>query len=198
MPKLSVDEQYLNYELGRLEAKLRHMKGIEVGRAQAAALNKSAAKVSTGTVRATASKLSIKQKLIRQRVRINRASSKKLEAGIKVNTRGIPMIKLNAREVPGGVQAGAYLQPDAFIATATSAPKGSTKGRKNPASQLIGKTQVFKRKGKGRYPLRAVTVEIAKVVKENTIKTASSAMRHDIARLLKHEYEYRILKRMPK
>jgi hypothetical protein len=190
---MQVDQRYFKRELAKQQRILNKLSGVEVGRAQAAALNKTAKKIKTVSVRAVASKTAIKQKLIRPKLKITNANSKRMVTNINVKTKGIPLIHLNPKVVPGGIQAGKYLVPDGFIATTTSTAKG--KGRKSPNEALIGKQHVFRRKGSGRYGLLMQEVTIRPVITREVKSTANAAMQHDAAKFLMHEYKYRVLKK---
>ncbi len=191
---MNIDSRHFKLEMARHKRILKKLSGIEVKRAQAAALNKTAKKVVTNTVRDTAKKSAVKQKLIRPKLKVSKATSKQIEANIKVNTKGIPLIKLNPKQVAGGIQAGQYLVPDGFIATTNSAAKG--KGRKTPGRGLVGKTHVFKRKGNGRYPIKMQEVNIRPVITKQAKNAASTSMQLDAAKFLAHEYKFRIQKKI--
>lgn len=164
-----------------------------VNRAIASGLNKTAALAKTETIKGVSSSTGIKQKLIRPKVKIDKATAKKLKGGLWSNTKGIPLIKLNAKEVPGGVQAGAYLVPDGFIAAPTRTPRQHRRGRRNPSDGLIkGGPQVFARKGRGAYPLENQKVSIEKDVRSKGNQAARRAMRNHVRRLILHEYTHRI------
>jgi len=166
-----------------------------VNRAIASGLNKTSALAKTDTIKGVSSATGIKQKLIRPKVKVDKTTSKKLKGGLWANTKGVPLIKLRAKEVPGGVQAGAYLVPDAFIATPTRNPRQRGRGRRNPSEGLIkAGAQVFARKGSGAYPLENQKVNIQPDVKTKGKQAARRAMRNHVRRLILHEYNRRILR----
>ena len=193
---LKIDERHLKIEIAKQRRMLKSLSGVEVNRAQSAALNKTAKKVKSDTAKTTAAKTLLPQKHFRQKIRIKNATAKNRSALIKVNTKGIPLAKLKPKVVPGGVQAGKYLVPDGFIATTTKNPKGNTKGRHNLASALVGKTHVFKRKGSGRYPLKMQEVNIRPEITKQTKSSADNAMSRYAADYLLHEYNWRIKKKI--
>ena len=193
---LQIDQADFNRQMRELGIKFDILTGTDVNRAQASALNKGAERTKTAGIQKTSRALKIQQKLIRPRVKIRRANAKKQSATIWANTsKGVPLIKLKAREVGGGVAAGQYVVPDGFISTATATPKQSRSGRTNPSAQLIGKTQVFKRKGKGAYPLEAQTVNIRPEMEAAIRSRAASYMRNEYRKILLNEYKFRVLKK---
>lgn len=193
---LKIDERDLKIQITRQRKMLKSLSGVEVNRAQSAALNKTATKIKGDTAKATATKTLLAQKYFRAKIRITKAGVKNRSALIKVNTVGIPLSKLKPKEVPGGVQAGKYLVPNGFIATTTRIPKGSIKGRKSPDSRHIGKTQVFKNKGAGRYPLKMQEVNIRPEITRQTKQHSNKAMSQYAATYLLHEYNWRIKKKI--
>lgn len=177
------------------EKQFQVLTGKEVRLAQASALNKGGLEVRKAAVKGTAKPLGIKQKLIRQRIRIKRARAKKLVARVWGGTQGISLMHLKPKEVGGGVQAGQFLVPDGFIATTTNNPKYSTKGRTQPASQLVGHKQVFRRKTDKRYPLDAQKVAIRVQMRKHMISRSRSFMGKDLPRVLRGEYRFRVLRK---
>lgn len=193
---LGIDQRHLKIEIAKQRKYLNALGGMDVKRAQSAALNKTAKKVKSGAAKSTSSKTQLPQKHFRQKMKIKNANAKTQQAVLKVNTKGIPLSKLNPKVVPGGVQAGKYLVPDGFIATTTRSPKGLTKGRKNPASALVGKTHVFRRKGGARYPIKMQEVNIRPDITRQVKREASHAMSRYAADYLLHEYKWRIEKKL--
>ena len=169
--------------------------GKEVSRAQASALNKGGAMVKTATVRGTAKSLGIKQNLIRKRVRVKRARANNLVTRIWGGAQGVSLMHFKPKEVGGGVQAGQWLVPGGFIATTTNRPKYSTKGRTQPSSRLVGRTQVFRRKTDKRYPLDAQKVSIRVQMRKHMISRSQTFMGKDLPRVLRQEYRFRVLKK---
>lgn len=196
MNTLEIDKRHLAIELAKMKRRLEIISGSEVRRAQSTALNKTAALVKTQSIKNSYKPLAVTQKLLRPRVRITKSNSKNMSATVFAGLRGIPLIKLKAKEVGGGVQAGPYLVPDGFIATTTNNPKQIRAGRKAPSSGLVGKAQVFKRKGTGAYPLESQTINIKPVLEKQVKQAARIKMRNDMRRLLLHEMKRRIFNKM--
>jgi len=193
---LGIDKRHLKLEIAKQRKYLNALGGVDVKRAQSAALNKTAKKVKSGTAKATASKTQLPQKHFRKKMKIKNANAKTQLANIKISTTGIPLSQLNPKVVPGGVQAGKYLVPDGFIATTTRSPKGSVRGRQNPGIGLIGKTHVFKRKTQKRYKLKMQEVNIRPDITRQVKREASHAMSRYAADYLLHEYKWRIEKKL--
>lgn len=169
-----------------------------VRRAHSRALTLTARGIKPVAVRKSAAKLSISQKHLRPRVKVTGAKVKNLTAKVWGGTSDVPLIKLKAKEVDGGVQAGKYLLPGAFIATATNTPKQRRKGRKTPSSYLVGKSQVFLRKGDSAYPVQAQGVNVKRVLDPLARQEAHRAMRNDMRRHLLAEYKKQVLKGLGK
>ena len=194
--QLQIDQVDFKRQMRELGIKFEILSGPDVARAQAAALNKGAARVKTAGIQKTAKALGIQQKLIRPRVKVRRANAKTQSAAVWAGmSKGIPLIKLKAREVGGGIQAGNYLVPDGFIATTKAVPKQSDPRRKNPSGNLIGKTHVFKRKSKGRYPLVAQSVNLQPAMEPAIRERAASYMRNEHRAILLQEYKFRVLRK---
>ncbi|WP_396586460.1 phage tail protein [Bermanella sp. R86510] len=193
---LRIDERNLKLQVAKQRKMLVSLNGMDVNRAQSAALNKTAKKAKSITSKNTAAKTLLAQKHFRKKIRIKNATARKRSVLLRVDTKGIPLSKLKPKEVPGGVQAGKFLVPDGFIATTTRKPTGNTKGRQSPDSALVGKTHVFKRKGKGRYPIRMQEVNIRPEITRQTHRAANTVMARYAANYLLHEYNWRIKKKI--
>lgn len=197
MNKLEIDKRHLERELSKMSRRLALLSGSEVNRAQATALTKTARLAKTQALKESYKPLAVTQKLLRPRVRVTSANSKTMTAKIFGGMRGIPLIKLKAKEVPGGVQAGPYLIPDGFIATPTNSPKQNRAGRKAPSSVVIkGGAQVFKRTGSGAYPIENQLVNVKPILEAKMKAASRSKMRMEMRRLLLHELKHRIFKKM--
>ncbi len=197
MNKLEIDKRHLEIEISKQKKRLSLLSGSEVNRAQASALTKTAGLIRTQSIKESSIPLAVTQKLLRPRVKVTSANAKTMTASIFGGMRGIPLIKLKAKEVDGGIKAGPYLVPDGFIAAPTNTPKQHRKGRKSPSIGLIkGGAQVFKRKGRGAYPLENQMVNVKPVLEKKVKAAARSKMRMKMRSLLLHELEYRILKKV--
>lgn len=189
--KIYVDATGLDELLKRLDV----LTSIEVRRAQASALNKGGGMVRTASVKGVASSLKIKQKLIRPKIKVKRATAKKMGTRVWANTQGVPLINLKPKSVDGGIQAGQWLVPQGFIATPTKTPKQPHPKRRAPSSGLIGKDQVFFRKTKDSYPLDASKVNIHQEMRQYMTSRAKQFMRNDLRRVLQEEYKFRVLRK---
>lgn len=155
----------------------------DIPAAQVTATNKVLAMAKTSVVRAVAVRMGVKNKYLKPRVYISRAKggAKPKSAKLHFYRRGIPLIDVNAKQVEGGVVAGSYVIPGAFIADGS---KGYGKGRLNRA-------HVLRRTTKKQYPLELIRVNIKKAVNEETPKTVSKIMRANFKRLYDHEIKRR-------
>ena len=114
---LTVDQRQLN-RIGRT------LEGIPnaLPRVVSRSINAAAVQVRSGAVKRLSREMGVKQKQLRPRVRLLRASRRKWRARVFFDHRGIPAIRLDARQLAaGGVSYGAsgarQRHPRAFIAT---------------------------------------------------------------------------------
>ncbi len=167
-------------QLKSVERRLNKFINKDVPAAQVTATNKTLAKAKTRVVRAVAVSVNVKVGVVRKRVYIDRAKGTK-KAKFHVYRRAIPLISMNARQVKKGVRAGKHFRSGAFIADGS---KGYGKG-------VLKKNQVLQRKGQGQYPLKVLTIPIAKHVDEITPKVIGRVFKSDFARLYEHEIKRR-------
>jgi hypothetical protein len=176
----------IEQQIAVLTKKLQSIKAIEVPRATASALNKTAAAAKTRTVRGVAKSIVVPQKHVRKRVYISRANSKKMRVRLRNYYRGISVIDLNARDSGKsgwrsrkgrGVKAGKRTYSSAFIA----------RGRN-------GKQHVFERKGSARLPVDVVRVDIRKQVEDIAPKAAARELKSNYAKRLKSDLAWRLSK----
>lgn len=205
-PLIDWDSAGAGNALKKQKKMLKVLSGVEVGRAQASALNKAAAKVTTATIKDSAKSLKMKSSDIRytsvtskkKRIKLSRANSKKQMAVLDVNGSKVLLGKLKPRQLKSGVKVGRTTYKGAFIATPSTNPTGSTKGRGNLPSGLIGKQQVFERKGKKRYGLKAKYKWVKSTTQAIMNKKSREMMAKEVPIILKREYEFRINKALAK
>lgn len=151
--------------------------------AQVTATNKALAMAKTRVVRAVAVRAGVKNKNLKKRVFINRAKGGRNPKGAKLHfyRAGIPLIDVNAKQVAGGVVAGPYVMPDAFIADGS---KGYGKGK-------LKRAHVLRRTTKKQYPLELIRVNIKRAVNEETPKAVANTMASNFERLYDHEIKRR-------
>jgi hypothetical protein len=195
MNRLEINEKDMIRQMGELHKRFHILSGNDVKRAQSSALNKAGARVKTHAIKQSAGPLGVSQKLIRPRIKLRKSTTRKQVATVWGGMQGIPLIKLKAKEFDGGVQAGRYLVAGAFIATATNSPKQRRKGRSAPSSGLVGNAQVFKRKGRGAYPLEAQKLNIAPTVSRQMKQSAERVLRNDMRKIMQQEYRFRVLRK---
>lgn len=195
MNRLEINEKDMIRQMGELHKRFNILSGNDVKRAQSSALNKAGARVKTNAIKQSASPLGVSQKLIRPRIKLKKSTLRSQVASVWGGMQGIPLIKLKAKAFDGGVQAGTYLVAGAFIATATNSPKQSRRGRSAPSSGLVGKPQVFKRKGRGAYPLENQKLIIAPEVSKQMKRSAERVLRNDMRKIMQQEYRFRVLRK---
>ena len=145
-----------------------------------------AKRVQSDVVKTVAAGTKIKQKDIRKRSAISRATAKKPRAKFTAYARPVParalLTKAQLSKNTGtgtnktGVRARGHQWDGAFIQKVGSGP------------------HVFRRKGKQRNPIELVEVDISKPVKKHTPGTAKKIMKRDYKNLLAHELDYRLRK----
>ncbi len=177
----SIDQQ-----IAALTKKLQSIKAIEVPRATASALNKTANAAKTRTVRGVAKSIAVPQKHVRKRVYVKRATAKSRKARIRNYYFGISVMHLNPRDTGKGgwrsrrgrgVRARNRVWGDAFIA----------KGRN-------GNTRVFQRKGLARSPIVDVRIELEDPVNDIAPKSAERELKSNYAKRLKSDLAWRLSK----
>ncbi len=142
-----------------LEQAIDNLNGISktaVPRASAQAVNRVAGRAVSRSVRVVAKDTRVPQKLVRQRARIRKATSRKPRALIRVNRGNLPAIKLGVASVKlsrrkrdkYGVRSvlavGRFRFPGAFI-----------QQLKN------GRWHILRRTTKSRYPIEVVSIPLA-------------------------------------
>jgi len=167
--------------------KLKKINRIEVPRASASALNKSAAIAKTRSMRGISKETRVPLKEIRKRVKIGKATSKKQVAELKSYVRPVSASKLLTKaQITNkmgtgtnrqGVRAKGYMWEGAFI----------NRGKNQ-------NVQVFRRKGAARLPIEAIKVEIDGPAQRIVPKVVTRVMKSDYARLLKTDLEFRLRK----
>ena len=180
--------QSLDQQIRLLQKKLNKVSDIEVPRANAKALNNSARRIQTRVVIGVSKQEKIKQKHIRKRVFIKRATARKQIARFRVYRRDMTAFSLLNKNVAikhaprgtnrRGVRAAGRQFDHAFI----------NRIRRNQ------RYQVFRRLGKPRMPIEVITISIAKTVDSVTARVSHRVMKNDYQGLVKHELQFRLKK----
>ena len=142
------------------------------------ALNRAQTSANAVMVRLVAADLGLKQKDIRDGIRLKPATASKLSAEIVATGARIPLVKFSARDRrPRGVSAripgGAGRYPQAFIATMRS-----------------GHTGVFQRKGVARLPIRELHGPSMPKVFEKHIPEGLARGEESLVKNLIHELRF--------
>ncbi|MCR9260777.1 MAG: phage tail protein [Pseudomonadaceae bacterium] len=177
----------LDRDLARLGRKLRRISNVELPRANARALNDSGARVRTRSVRGISAETKLKQKAVRKRYYLKRATAKKQTVRLTVYTRDVSAISQftparRRKLVPGrgtnrrGVTVAGRQISSAFIA----------EGK--------GNLQVFKRRGDRRLPIDSIKFPIQKPAVRITVRVAKRVMKSQYPRILERELKFRINK----
>lgn len=154
-------------------------KETQIRQGMVRALNKTALWVRTRLTKELSQKVEIKQKLLRQRIWLRRATRNYMNARIRVGLYGIKASKLGKmRQTAKGTFAGRKFFEGAFIATMPTGP-----------------TEVFKRKYSSSLPIRKEKVEIEQDVIETARKLENYNTERVFERYFRHELNY-ILKKL--
>lgn len=169
--------------LNAVEKRLKKYLNRDVPGARVTATNKALAKAKTATVRAVSIETGIKVKKLKPRAYISRArgGQKPKAAKFHFYRHGMALISLGAKQVDGGVVAGPYVVPNAFIADGS---KGYGRGK-------LKQAHVLRRKGRGQYPLEVISVNIKPAVNKLAPKTVVSTLADNFTRLYSHEIKRR-------
>ena len=177
----------LDRQIERFAKKLGKIKSIEVPRANASALNKSAQRVKTRSVQSISKQTRVPQKDIRKRVAIGRATAKKQIAEVKSYVKPVPASalltkaqianKIGTGTNRQGVRAKGYQWKGAFI----------NRGRND-------NVHVFQRKGKARLPIEAVKIDIDKPARRIVKTVSRRVINSDYKRLLEQDLKFRLNK----
>lgn len=179
-----------------LEQAIDNLNGISktaVPRASAQAVNRVAGRAVSRSVRVVAKDTRVPQKLVRQRARVRKATSRKPRALIRVNRGNLPAIKLGVASVrlsrrkrdKNGARSvlaiGRFRFPGAFI-----------QQLKN------GRWHILRRTTKSRYPIEVVSIPLAipltEAFRQELPKLMDSDMPKELRASLKNQLRL-ILKR---
>lgn len=150
----------------------------------AKALNLISDKSKSKLAKSVAAEISIKQSLLKKQIFTRRANSSSLIAYVRSYLRPIAAVRLltpaQLKKAPRGtnrtgVRVAGKQFDGAFI----------NKGRRD------GKYHVMQRKGRARYPVRKIAIQISSSVKANQLPIAERFLRADFERLYLHELNYR-------
>lgn len=178
-----------------LEQAIDNLNGISktaVPRASAQAVNRVAGRAVSRSVRVVAKDTRVPQKLVRQRARIRKATSRKPRALIRVNRGNLPAIKLGVASVKlsrrkrdkygarSVLAVGRFRFPGAFIQQLKS-----------------GRWHILRRTTKSRYPIEVVSIplavpltdafrqELPKVVDSDMPKELRASLKNQLRLILK-------------
>lgn len=171
----SIDQQLrqLEKELLGIETKLARQ-------ATASALNLTARKVVTDTVRETAQDLAIQQKYVRKKIFVRRARQAALRAKVSLYARDIPVAATGrvtgGRPGKGVARVGRKAFPGAFV------------------NLVKGREHVLRRRTDQRYPIDVETYPLSRVGPKKLERAAAYRMREDFLKALRREFAWRYAK----
>lgn len=164
--------------LDKLERNLSLLELHVLPQATARALNTTATTVRAESIREIAQRMGLKQKDIRNRARIRRATPQKIDAGADVTFRGRPMnlIRFNPRQTKKGVAASPWRQRKTFGQTfIVDLGRGKFVG----VRRALGRNQSHERAKELRRTARVRRIPVVGVVGPGVAETAAET---DIAR----------------
>lgn len=149
------------------------------------ALNRTAAKVKTLSVREIAAVKQIKQKPIRGRIRIRRASRRRLSAFITALLAGVRLADTGkARQTSSGVTVGHRSVAGAFIATMKSGRRGAFKRQVPGERRTRGRPST----SPPNLPIKEQTIalqpEAERIIGRHVTRTGGPFFRREFQRLL--------------
>lgn len=173
-----------NQQLKQYQKKLQRYE-LQAKRGQARVLNDGARAIKNKVAKAVAGKTRVKQSLLKKQIFTQRAKSNQLRAGVKSYLRPVGVAKLLTR--------GQLLK----------APRGTNKRGVRAAGRQFdgafinrvkrtGRYQVFKRKGRERYPLAVINIKIAPSFSVYQLPLAARFMRDEFARRYQKELKFRM------
>ena len=171
--------QKIDRQFAELDAALEAYIQKKMPAAVVSALNKAAPLAKTRTIRGTAKRTKLPQKLIHKRVYNRKASIKTLKAQIRAYVQGVSAIQLKTRDTA----KGGWKNRKGKGVTA----KGRRWGNAFIANTPKGKPHVFQRKGSARLPIEVVRIDIADDVQAVAPKAATRIMQQRFPGLLQHE-----------
>lgn len=143
----------------RMRRDLKRVKGPISRKVMRQALNRAGTRSRTAAVRETAKDTGIKQKVIRERMKLRRASRRRLRAVLTALTLGVRAIDAGkARQNAAGVRVAGRSFPGAFITTVPSGKQGVFR-RKPSAASSTGRDSKGRPK-KNRLPIEHVRIPI--------------------------------------
>lgn len=138
------------------------------------ALNKTALWLRTQSVKQISSNRKLPQKLIRDRLRVLKASRNDLKALVIANVSGIKTTKVGVpKQTARGAKVRNYEFPGAFVATM---PGGST--------------GIFKRKGKTRLPIRELYISLEPESSKIIESFLDNRIRQRFEEIFRHELKH--------
>ncbi len=173
-------------DIKRLAKKLNKISTVEVPRAAARALNRSATTVRKLTVQDVSRGLKLPAKEIRKRAFFSRANAKKQRAKITAYARDVSVISL---------LRGPTI--DRFMGTGTNRKGVRARGRQFDAAfinQYRGRAQVFRRLSNKSHPIEVVKIPINNPLARSLKLRSRRVMQTDFRRIFKNELQFRLKK----
>lgn len=178
----------LDRDIAAQGRKLRRISNVEVPRANSRALNQSSQRVRTRSVRGLSAETRLKQKAIRKRYRLSRATPRKQAAKVKVYTRDVSAISQFTEKRISNLQLG----------RGTSRRGVRVAGRTIPSAFFNkgagGNIHVFRRTSATRYPIEPVKFPIQDRAVAITSRVAKRVMKKEYPALFKRDLNFRISK----
>jgi Prophage minor tail protein Z (GPZ) len=193
-----------NRDFSRLYSTLDSLEKNIVSKSSARAINRVSDISKSRTTKEIAAKLNVKQKLVRRRLYIKRANSRKLQSLITFYVNDIPVISLGEKSARGsnniitgkvlskrtgrrrsqlpGVKIGGRFFHNAFINTVRSS----------------GKPHILRRKGKPRTPIEVVTLPLRKASAGVLIRNVNKAVEQHLSNEFEKDFNHRLNKALNK
>jgi hypothetical protein len=157
-----------------------------VPKASAQAVNKIASLAINSSTTRVSKEVKAPRKLIRERVRLKRATARKPQAVMRVFRKDLPVIRL------GPVQTRLTKGRAVLRAGRHSFPDGFVRQLKN------GRWHILRRLGKERLPIEVVKIPLltplTRAYSEETTRLVASEMSGEMAKALKKQFEWELRK----
>lgn len=203
--EVNLNEKQLDKEFRRLSKNLGELNKKQVPLGVSRVINREAEKAKTKTVRGVARVIGVKQKTIRERIRLSRSRPKKLVAKLWGGQNAISALSAGAKKTQDGFKLGQYQWDDAFVVgLPTNRINGGYSGKpvifyRDPTKPERGPQRESNRNTG--YPLNRAEIGqkfVAKEVRKAMDSVARDTVNKNLTPALNKELQFRINRQMGK
>lgn len=166
----------LDRQIASLEKKLAKISGVELHRADASALNKTAAKAKTATASLVSKEARVPVSVVKKRIFIRKAIAGRRGASIAMYAKPVSAVEARISRNAKGWRVAGKNYPGSFL------------------SQMRNQRRhhIYQRKTKKRLPIQMIKVPLAEPVERVGQAVVELHMRKEYPRILQREYSARI------